>query len=644
MQNKTPSLILVVLLIFSISSQCFVVNGSVFQGELKTYIVEFKDLCLSEFRVQLEEKIKNVYTSLSGKSANEFFNKNYEEYKNNLLSVHETAKNEIFQVLGKNCEKVFYKEYKSVFNGIVLKDVSEKSIEMIKKLPFVKQISEGQKYKINREESVSLINADYVWSKKDSENNSITGKNITVAILDTGIDYYHVDLKDNYIGGVDFINGDDNPIDDEGHGTICAGIVKAVAPNVKIYAMKVLDENGESEDGFEVISAIEEAVDPNGDGDYSDQFIDVISLSLGSAEPGDPDWRICKAVDNAFNAGIVVVASAGNNGYDGPGSIRAPGCAVNSICVGATDKDDNIAYFSSQGPVVWDNKTKEMIKPDVVAPGVNINSTYLNNGSISNAQGTSFSTPFVSGMAALLLQAYPQWEPTDVKNAIKESAIDLGFDENIQGQGRIDVINAYYYPKLPVAILDTPDSFEKGFIDIKGTVKSGTGNHDDVLSYSLYHKKYSGWEKIYEGYDEVNDGILMKNWDITSLSTGPNKLKLIVKTINQTSSNDIKIVNIIGTITILLDTGTIIENPGPIYENTKFVLNIYNSDYTPVNAFAFLIAPFSVPQIKYGSHIVFKAPRVLNPDSSEKQGKIIIIKLSDMKKIQYNINFLNCFV
>lgn len=644
MQNKTPSLILVVLLIFSISSQCFVVNGSVFQGELKTYIVEFKDLCLSEFRVQLEEKIKNVYTSLSGKSANEFFNKNYEEYKNNLLSVHETAKNEIFQVLGKNCEKVFYKEYKSVFNGIVLKDVSEKSIEMIKKLPFVKQISEGQKYKINREESVSLINADYVWSKKDSENNSITGKNVTVAILDTGIDYYHVDLKDNYIGGVDFINGDDDPIDDEGHGTICAGIVKAVAPNVKIYAMKVLDENGESEDGFEVISAIEEAVDPNGDGDYSDQFIDVISLSLGSAEPGDPDWRICKAVDNAFNAGIVVVASAGNNGYDGPGSIRAPGCAVNSICVGATDKDDNIAYFSSQGPVVWDNKTKEMVKPDVVAPGVNINSTYLNNGSISNAQGTSFSTPFVSGMAALLLQAYPQWEPTDVKNAIKESAIDLGFDENIQGKGRIDVINAYYYPKLPVAILDTPDSFEKGFIDIKGTVKSGTGNHDDVLSYSLYHKKYSGWEKIYEGYDEVNDGILMKNWNITSLSTGPNKLKLIVKTINQTSSNDIKIVNIIGTITILLDTGTIIENPGPIYENTKFVLNIYNSDYTPVNAFAFLIAPFSVPQIKYGSHIVFKAPRVLNPLSSEKQGRIIIIKLSDMKKIQYNINFLNCFV
>jgi len=644
MQNKKASFILVVLLIFSISSKCFVVNGSFFQEELKTYIVEFKDLCLSEFRAQLKEKIKNVYGSVSGKFENEFFNKNYENYKNNLLSVHETAKNEIFQVLGKNCEKVFYEEYKSVFNGVVLKDVSKKSIEKIKELPFVKQISEGQKYKINREESVSLINADYVWSKKDLENNNVTGENVTVAILDTGIDYYHFDLKDNYIGGVDFINGDDDPIDDEGHGTICAGIVKAVAPNVKIYAMKVLDENGESEEGFEVISAIEEAVDPNRDGDYSDQFIDVISLSLGSAEPGDPDWRICKAVDNAFNAGIVVVASAGNNGYDGPGSIRAPGCAINSICVGATDKDDNIAYFSSQGPVVWDNKTKEMVKPDVVAPGLNINSTYLDNGTISSVQGTSFSTPFVSGMAALLLQAFPLWEPNDVKNAIKESAIDLGFDENIQGTGRIDVINAYYYLKLPLAVLDIPDSFEQGFIDIKGTVKSGTGNHNDLLSYSLYHKKYSGWEKIYEGYDEVYDGIIMKNWNITSLSTGPNKLKLIVKTINQTSSNDIKTLNIIGTITILLDTGNVIEHPGPIYENTNFVLNIYNSDYKPVNAFALLMGSFSVPQIKYGSRIVFKAPRILDPFSSEKQGKIIIIKLRDMKKIQYNIIFLNCFL
>ena len=643
MSSKTIILIFTVILIFT---QCLVVNGTIFQKprdfqeELKTYIVEFKDQCLSEFRIQLKEKIKTIYTSLSEKTANDFFNKNYEEYKNSLFSFHKTAKNEISQLLELNSEDVFLKEFKSVFNGFVLKDVSKKSIEEIKELPFVKQIFENQKYTINRKEVVSLINADDVWLKKDSENNSITGENITVAILDTGIDYHHVELKDNYIGGIDLVNGDDDPIDDEGHGTICAGIVSAVAPNVKIYAMKVLDENGESKDGTEVISAIEKAVDPNGDGNYSDQFIDVISMSFGSEDPGNPDWPVCKAVDNAFNAGIVVVAAAGNSGTDGSETISAPGCAIESICVGATTKDDEIAYFSSRGPVRWD--TNEMVKPDVVAPGVNINSTYLNNGSYSNAQGTSFSAPFVSGAAALLLQAHPEWEPADVKNAIKESAIDLGYDENIQGAGRIDVLNSYYYPNLPLAVLDVPISFEQGFVDIKGTVKSGTGNPNDLLLYSLYHKTYSGWDKIYEGYKEVNNGILMKNWNITSLGTGPNRLKLIVKTINQTLSDDIKTVNIMGTITVILDTGNVIESPSPIYENTSFVLNIYNSDYKPVNAFVLLKAPFSIPQIKYGSHIVLKAPRVLSPFSSEKQGKIIIIKLIGLKKIQHNLNFLNC--
>ena len=643
MNCKTIILMLTVILIFT---QCLVVNGTVFQKsrdfqeELKTYIVEFKDQCLSEFRVQLKEKIKTIYNSLSEKSKNDFFNKNYEEYKNSLFLIHKTAQNEISKLLETNNEEMFLKEFKSVFNGIVLKDVSKKSIEKIKVLPFVRQIFENQKYTINREEVVSLINADDIWLKRDSGNNSITGENITVAILDTGIDYHHEELKDNYIGGIDLVNGDDDPIDDEGHGTICAGIISAVAPNVKIYAMKVLDENGESEDGSEVISAIERAVDPNGDGDFSDQFIDIISMSFGSEDPGNPDWPVCRAVDNAFNAGIVAVAAAGNNGNKGSETISAPGCSIKSICVGATTKNDEIAYFSSRGPVKWD--TNEIVKPDVVAPGVNINSTYLNNGSNGHVQGTSFSAPFVSGAAAVFLQAHPEWEPADVKNAIKESSVDLGYDENIQGAGRIDVLNSYYYPNLPLAVLDIPDSFEQGFVDIKGTVKSGTGNPNDLFSYGLYYKTYSGWDKIYEGYKEVNNGILIENWNITSLGTGLNMIRLIVKTINQTSSDDIKTVNIMGTITIILETGTVIGSPSSIYENTSFVLNIYNSYYKPVNALVFLTAPFSIPQIRYGSHIVLKAPRVLNPFSSEKQGKIIIIKLIDLKKIKHNLNFLNC--
>jgi hypothetical protein len=644
MRKKIVISTLAVLLFFLILAQCLTVSGSIFQksmlqDELKNYFIKFKDPPLAKFRAQLEEKVKNMFSSLSEKSANDYINNNYEDYKSTFFSKHENAKIEILKLASNaNEDAVILNEFKSALNGIGLR-VSSKLIEKIKALPCVESVSQERKYRITREDVIPLINVDDVWMKKNSENNNITGENITVAILDTGIDYNHRELKDNYIGGKDFVNNDDDPIDDEHHGTFCTGIVTAVAPNVNIYAMKVLNENGEG--GLEVEAAIEYATDPNGDGDYSDQFIDVISLSLGSEEAGNPDWRICELVDNAFNAGIVVVAAAGNIEPPGGAAIRAPGCAANSICVGATDKYDNIAPYSCKGPVVWANGTKTMNKPDIVAPGTWINSTYPGNNSYHDS-GTSFSTPFVAGAAALLLQSHPEWEPADVKEALKESAIDLGYDENFQGAGRIDVLNAYYYPDLPVAILDVPSSFEQGFVDIKGTVKSGTGNPDDLLSYSLYHENFTGWNKIYEGFVEVNDGILMEKWDTTTLNTGEHKLKLIVKTINQTSSYDIKTVDLIGTINVFLDTEEIKVPSGLIYENTSFVVNIFDSNGDPINAFALLFAPFSIPQIRYGSHIILKAPRVLNPFKSEKQGKLIIIKLIGMIKIQHNLTFTNC--
>ena len=693
--NKKLFIILFTFFLVNISVlQCIKVDGlSVEQtgfcelcADCKNYIIRFKDEPLSLYLSKLQE----TYPDNSDGPIRQFIKTKLQDHKNKLTSYHNYVKNKIIEFLGTNTnsKNLIKNEFFKVFNGIVIGNVYPEIIDKIRLLPMVESVNPSGIVKVDLDESVPLIRADLVHNLHDSYGYPITGKDVTVALIDSGVDYTHPDLVDNILvnPGEDLNhNGvydqfDENNIDDDGnglvddiigwsfnkcahyikidettyecdqtksednnisdganHGTRCAGIITAVAPDAKIYPLKVVNYQGIG-DSIWILDALERAHDPNNDGDFSDS-VDIVSMSLGSLLPVNPDEDdLCIAVDNLVSSGVTVVASAGNRGVNGSYNITSPGSARKSICVGASNKQDKIAGFSSRGPVI--TNSGEIIKPDVVAPGVSILTTSANGGYISG-QGTSFSAPHVSGAVALLLQAHPQWTPDDVKLAIKETAIDIGEDENTQGAGRIDVLNAYYYPNLPVAILDVPESLEQGIIDIKGTVKSGTGNPTDLVSYSLYYKKDSSWNKIYEGYEEVNNGILMENWNVTSLNTGPSKLKLIVKTVNQTSSEDIKTINIIGTIKIILDAGKIIGPSGDIYENTSFVLNIYNSDYEPIRAFALLFAPFSIPQIKYGSRIVLKAPRILNPFSSEKQGKLIIIKLVGRKKIQHTLTFIN---
>jgi subtilisin family serine protease len=184
-------------------------------------------------------------------------------------------------------------------------------------------------------------------------------------------------FNEKVVGGWDFVNNDDDPMDDQGHGTHVAataagnGVLKGVAPDAKIVAYKVLGSNGAGS-WESVISAIERSVDSNQDGDFSDK-LDVISLSLGG--PGNPGDPVSQAIDNVVDEGVVAVVAAGNSGYFGENTIKSPGTARKAITVGAVDKQDQIAWFSSRGPVIWEDehgKEKVLIKPDVVAPGVDI--------------------------------------------------------------------------------------------------------------------------------------------------------------------------------------------------------------------------------------------------------------------------------
>ncbi|HID93008.1 MAG TPA: hypothetical protein EYP60_02825, partial [bacterium (Candidatus Stahlbacteria)] len=245
------------------------------------------------------------------------------------------------------------------------------------------------------------------------------GTGVKLVIMDTGIDYTHPDLDANcadedangIIDGYDFVNDDADPMDDNGHGTHCAGIAAAedndvgvvgVAPEATLYALKVLDEGGS---GYwsDVIAALQWSVD-NG--------IQVINMSFGGTGTSDVE-AACQA---AYDAGLLLVAAAGNDGNP-PGrgdNISDPAGYESVIAVAATDEDDDRAWWSSTGPEL-----------ELAAPGVSINSTLLGGG-YGKKSGTSMAAPHVAGTGALVMVAHPLWANADVRMQLQNTADDLG--------------------------------------------------------------------------------------------------------------------------------------------------------------------------------------------------------------------------
>src|SRR3989344_864960 len=308
-------------------------------------------------------------------------------------------------------------------------------------------------------QSVPLINATQVWAFNNSLGN-ITGKNVTVAVIDTGIDYTHPDLGGcnatafqaglcKVRSGWDYVNNDNDPIDDNGHVTHVAGIVGAngsargVAPDVTLVAYKVLDVWG-SGYSSDVIAAIENA---------SAAGYDIISLSLGAS--GNADDAMSTAVDAAVNAGAVVVVAAGNSGPSAQ-TIGSPGTARLAITVGNTNKTDELRPTSSRGP----NPITLELKPELTAPGVDIVSLALGSGNATDT-GTSMSAPHVSGAAALILQVHPEWSALEVKGALVGSAKDLSLNLTDQGAGRLDAlaaVNVSFVSQQPALSLGSQSS------------------------------------------------------------------------------------------------------------------------------------------------------------------------------------------
>ena len=327
-------------------------------------------------------------------------------------------------------------------NYIVL-TTQQKHLASLTALPSVKRVTIDQKVSKLLTSSTAQIGADRVWQLQDQRSRTVTGKEITVSVIDTGIDYTHPDLGGCYgsgckvIGGIDFVNNDDDPIDDEGHGTHVAGIVaangvvKGVAPDASLYAIKVLNEQGIGHSG-DTLAAIEWSLNPDGNASTEDQ-VDIINLSLGS--PTNPSEEMFETFALAEAAGTLIVVASGNHGGNEE-VLRSPlnvyAKIESSLAVGAVDGNNELTDFSSWGP------GDGAMKPDVVAPGLAIYST-KNGGGYEHLSGTSMAAPHVAGAAALLKQLFPHKTPSELKADLMSTAIDLSIERHKQGSGAIDV-------------------------------------------------------------------------------------------------------------------------------------------------------------------------------------------------------------
>jgi hypothetical protein len=241
---------------------------------------------------------------------------------------------------------------------------------------------------------VLKIEAPEVWE-------TTTAEGLTVAVIDTGIDYTHPDLSARYAGGRNVINDTDDPFDDHGHGTHVAGTIAAdlnqaglagVAPQANIYAVKAL-----AADGTGYVSDLVEAIDW-----AMEQNAAIINFSLGTTY----DSSILESkLQEAANQGLFLVAAAGNTSG---GSLLYPAAYNTVVAVAATDSSDNLASFSSLGA-------------EIAAPGVNINST-VPGGGYASYSGTSMAAPHVSATVALMLAN----EQENIRENLRNSAVDLG--------------------------------------------------------------------------------------------------------------------------------------------------------------------------------------------------------------------------
>ncbi len=323
-----------------------------------------------------------------------------------------TPKNKITEIFNNN--KI--NQFESLDHTYIVRcndKTTEKLIDIFARVPEVNFVEPHFIYLTNEIKPNDVLYSEYQWNLPSIAAElgwELTkGKqNVVIAVVDTGIDTKHTEFKNRIVDGYNFINNDQNPQDDDGHGTHVAGIIAANTNNMegvagitwynKIMPIKVLDQSGAGT-MFDVAKGIFWA---------TDHGAKVINLSLGNYAESD---FLHEAIKYAFNKDVVLIAATGN---DNTNQLGYPAAYPEVLAVSAIDQNKERATFSNYGDYV-----------DVVAPGVDIASTYPDQ-QYAALSGTSMSTPHVTALAGLIRSINPKLKNTEVIEIIKNTTTDLG--------------------------------------------------------------------------------------------------------------------------------------------------------------------------------------------------------------------------
>lgn len=390
-------------------------------------------------------------------------------------------------------------------------------------------------------------------------------RSVRVAVIDTGIDYFHEDLRENiWVNareiagngldddgngwvddrhGYDFMNNDHDPMDDHMHGTHVAGTIGAQGNNqigvagvcweVSLMALKAFDADGNGTVS-EAVQAIDYAI-ANG--------AKIINASWGLPERSR---ALEDALAAAEQAGVLVVAAAGNERTDLP---AYPAAIESVLAVAATDSNDLRAQFTNHGPWV-----------DLAAPGVEILSTVL-AGEYGTSSGTSMAAPHVAGAAALMLSVKPTLSPREMRRMLVNTSDYLQMDRLI-GHGRLNAAAAVNIQgELPEAELEVEARLQR-LAPIRGTA-TGEG----MAGYSVWGGRGNyptNWTLLFEGHTPVNQGEF-GTFDTALLDEGPATLRLVVTNAAGVAAYDYARVRIQNVQIVNPLSGDILKH-GPNYE------------------------------------------------------------------------------
>ncbi|WP_305782595.1 S8 family serine peptidase [Symbioplanes lichenis] len=309
------------------------------------------------------------------------------------------------------------------------------------------------KVKAVLDRSTAQIGAPTAWQQ------GLDGRGVKVAVLDTGVDATHPDLAGKIAAAANFSTSPDT-VDRFGHGTHVAATVagtgaatttgtkrKGVAYGADLLIGKVLGDDGYGQES-DIIAGMRWAVA---------QGAKVVNMSLGGGATDGLDPMSLAVDEISASSGALFVVAAGNDG--GESTVGTPGAAPAALTVGAVDRDDKLAGFSSRGPRLGDMG----LKPEITAPGVGIVAARAEGTAMGDvvddnytaASGTSMATPHVAGAAAILVQQHPDWSAPQIKEALISTA-RTATDVNVYGQGagRTDLGRATTQQVVGTGILD----------------------------------------------------------------------------------------------------------------------------------------------------------------------------------------------